>query len=78
MLAMPSRRFWSMERQITRIKAEGDLRLINVNQAHGNKEALDRASERLILELGETTQVKRQLIVKGESGRKAKFAKVMR
>lgn len=74
---MPARRFWSMERQINRIQAATDLRQINLEVAVTGKEALEAATERLVLELGETTKVKRSVIVKGEPGRKAKIAKVM-
>ncbi len=74
---MPSRRFWSMERQISRIQAAKDLRDINVGIAVTGKEALESATERLVLELGETTKLKRELIVKGDPNRKAKFASVM-
>lgn len=74
---MPSRRFWSMERQISRIQASKDLRDINVGIAVTGKDALKDTTERLVLELGETTKVKRELIVKGDPNRKAKFAKVM-
>lgn len=74
---MPSRRFWSMERQISRIQAASDLRDINVGIAVTGKEALEHTTERLVLELGETTKVKREVIVKGDPDRKAKFARVM-
>lgn len=77
-LNMPSRRFWSMERQINRIRAETDLRGINVGQALTTNDAFKTTTDRLILELGETTQVQRSIRVKGDPDRKSKFAKVMR
>lgn len=77
-MAMPSRRFWFMEKQISRIRAESDLRSINVAQAVNTTDAFESATERLVLDLGETTQVQRAIRVKGDPDRKAKFAKVMR
>lgn len=76
-LAMPARRFWSMERQISRIQAANDLRGINIGVAVSGKEALEKTTERLVLELGETSKVKRSVIVKGDPDRKSKFAKVI-
>lgn len=67
-----------MEKQIDRIRAASDLRAVNVAVAVTNKEALGETTERLVLELGETTKVKREIIVKGDPDRKAKFARVMR
>lgn len=75
---MPSRRFWSMERQISRIKASDDLREVNVGIALTNEDALKAHTERLVLEVGETMAIERQVIVRGDPDRKAKFAKHMR
>lgn len=74
---MPSRRFWALERQINRIRAEGDLRQISVSAALNTNEGARSTTERLVLELGETTQIERNLIVKGDRDRNAKFARVM-
>jgi len=76
-LRMPSRRFWSMERQIARIRAESDLRGINVGVALTNQDALEKTTNILVLELGDTAEIKRSLIVKGDEDRKMKFAKMM-
>lgn len=76
-LAMPSRRFWSMERQISRIQAANDLRQVNVGVALTNKDALDSHVERLVMEVGETTKIKREIIVRGDPDRKLKFARVL-
>lgn len=67
MLAMPARRFWSMERQISRIMSERDLRTINVNRATITAEAMEAVVEQLTLEIGETVEIERQAIVKPQA-----------
>ncbi len=63
-LQMPSRRFWAMEQQISRLKAENDLRRVNVNRATVSKESLEDVVEHLTRELGETLEIHRERIVK--------------
>jgi hypothetical protein len=67
-----------MERQRARIRAESDLREVNVGVALSGQEAMESTTETLVLELGEISQIRRSSIVKGDPNRKAKFASVMR
>lgn len=74
---MPARRFWSMERQITRLMAEADLRRITVQQASQSQDNHKSALEHLTRELGETCKVRHSVIVKGEPNRRSKLARLM-
>lgn len=75
---MPSRRFWSMNRQIARIEAANDLREVNIGVALNSENALKEVTERLVLEIGDTQVIEREVIVRGDPNRKAKFAHAMR
>lgn len=72
-MAMPAYLFWAMEGQITRLKAENDIRQINVQQSTLTANAMSATMERLSLELGETSKIKRSWIVKPERGAKDKM-----
>lgn len=76
-LKMPARRFWTLERQINRIRAESDLRQISTMSANNSADNHTQVRDRLVLELGDTAQFKRNLIVKRDPDAKAKFARVM-
>lgn len=79
---MPSRRFWMMERQIDRIKAENDIRQLNLlNLTHPPKsEGLGRMVEeqfgRLTLEIGDKITLRRNVMVAPEPDAAAKFKKL--
>lgn len=83
MLAMPARRFWMMERQIDRIKAEQEIRLIQASSLTSppqTKEALKQITEhigRLTLEIGEKVTVRRSIHVAPEPDAAMKFAKLI-
>lgn len=63
---MPSKRFWCLERQITRIMAQQDLRQINVNRALNSQDSMDEVIHSLTMEIGETTKIEINAIVKPE------------
>ena len=82
-LAMPAKRFWMMDRQIDRIRAENEIRelqLKNLATPPKTKDAA-RAIEdhfgRLTLEIGEKVTVRRNILVAPEPGASAKFAKLL-
>lgn len=82
MLAMPARRFWMMERQISRIQAEQDIRRIQTDillTPPQSKEGLRLVEEhigRLTLEIGEKVTVRRNIIVAPDPGAASQFAKL--
>lgn len=67
-LNMPARRFWSMETQISRINAVGDLQSISNQVAVNSKENLDKRAEELTLVIGEVAQVIHKSTVQAEPG----------
>lgn len=79
MLDMPARRFWMMERQIDRIRAENDIRLAahdTVFQKIDSNHQFQRVNEhigRLTLEIGEKVTVRRNAIVAPDPDAAAKF-----
>jgi hypothetical protein len=75
---MPAKRFWAMERQIGRIKAEENLRALAFEGAKNDKDSLKRFTDALIKELGETYEMERDAVVKPEPNVKEKFRKIMR
>jgi hypothetical protein len=75
---MPAKRFWAMERQIGRIKAEKDLRELAFEGAKNDQDALKRFTDTLVQELGETYEIERDAVVKPERNVKEKFRKIMR
>lgn len=76
---MPARRFWMMERQIDRIRAENDIRLAQHGTIFASVESnaqLQRINDyigRLTLEIGEKVTVRRNAIVAPEPDASAKF-----
>lgn len=72
-LAMPVTRFWAMERQIHRIKAEKDLRYLSFDSAKNDKDSYRKVLDNLTLELGDTYQVERPKFVKPQSDLTNKF-----
>jgi hypothetical protein len=79
---MPARRFWMMERQIDRIRAENEIRniqnglLITPPQSNEHLKRVTERIEALTLEIGEKVTVRRNIIVAPEPGAAAKFAKL--
>ncbi|UKL14927.1 hypothetical protein hairong_021 [Pseudomonas phage hairong] len=79
---MPARRFWMMERQIDRIRAENEIRLISLNTLTSPPETKEQLQNieahigRLTLEIGEKLKVRRNVIVAPEPGAAAKFLKL--
>jgi hypothetical protein len=61
-LAMPARRFWSMNGQIHRIKAADDLRFINASKAAVSQENYEKVVEQLNLDMGEIVRVEKARI----------------
>lgn len=80
---MPARRFWMMDRQIDRIRAENDIRLIQINGLTANlktKEQVKRVEDfigQLTLEIGEKLTVRRNVMIAPEPGAAAKFNKLV-
>lgn len=80
---MPSRRFWLMERQIDRIRAEQELRSLQMQGLYSQPTTNDQVRRvedyvgRLTLEIGETARLRRNIFVAPEEGAKAKFAKLI-
>lgn len=80
---MPARRFWVMERQIGRIMAAQEIRAAQLQgvyhppQSHDRVRAIEDFIGRLTLEIGETTQLRRNIFVAPEAGAKAKFEKLL-
>lgn len=80
---MPSRRFWMMERQIDRIRAEQEIRsvqmkgLINPPQSTDQARRIEEFIGRLTLEIGETARIRRNIYVAPEQGAKEKFLKLI-
>lgn len=72
-----------MERQIGRIQAENEIRLIQTNmltQTPQSKEQLQRVTDhvgRLTLEIGEKVTIRRNAIVAPEPAASAKFMKLL-
>lgn len=66
-----------MERNITRIMAENDIRHVQVNQAQNSQDNYDTVIKRLTTEIGETAKVKYSKVVKPEQDAKAKFKGLM-
>ncbi|UIS24585.1 hypothetical protein S21ZY_023 [Pseudomonas phage ZY21] len=72
-----------MERQISRIQAENEIRLIQTNmltQTPQSKEQLQRVTDhvgRLTLEIGEKVTIRRNAIVAPEQNASAKFMKLI-
>lgn len=70
-----------MERQISRIQAENEIRQIQTNclssppQSKENLNAIQEHIGRLTLEIGEKVTVRRDIVVAPEPGVAAKFAK---
>lgn len=75
--AMPARMFWCMERNISRIRAEEDMRMLRALNGAQSKEATKQAYEDLAAEVGETCQIRRPKIVKPEPNVKEKFKRLM-
>lgn len=79
---MPARRFWMMERQIDRIRAENDIRQIQMDVLTHPPESKDRLRAiedhvgRLTLEIGEKLKLRRNILVAPEPGAAAKFLKL--
>lgn len=72
-----------MERQIDRIRAEQELRSLQIQGLYGELKTNDQARRvedyvgRLTLEIGETARLRRNIFVAPEEGAKAKFEKLM-
>lgn len=64
---MPSRRFWTMDKQVVRIMAEQDFRRINVNRATLSEDSMREVVDGLTRDLGETLEVAREKIVKPQA-----------
>lgn len=78
---MPARRFWMMERQIDRIRAEETLYQLGMHtaiRAPSSQNELQRLNDyivKLTLEIGEKFTVRRNMMVAPEPDAAAKFAK---
>lgn len=76
-LEMPSYRFWSMSNQIDRIRAERDLRELNIHRGASSSDELKEVMNRLTIELGDRCKIQHSQIVKAEPNAKNKFLSVM-
>ena len=52
-MELPVRAFWMMNRNINRLRAEEDLRQINIGTAIQSRDGASEASSRLVVERGE-------------------------
>tara|TARA_R110000744_G_scaffold81833_12_gene160694 strand:+ start:6141 stop:6389 length:249 start_codon:yes stop_codon:yes gene_type:complete len=75
-LQMPARRFWTMESGINRIMAERDLRQLQLIRAQSKTQSEDVVN-RLVDEVGETCEIVRPLMVKGDDDAKEKMQSLM-
>lgn len=79
---MPARRFWMMERQIDRIKAEETLRELGLHTAihppsdQSKAQRLNDYIDKLTLEIGEKFTVRRNVMVAPEPDAAAKFGRL--
>ena len=74
---MPARLFFAMERQISRIRAEEDLRYLAVSSSVMSGEAIQKVQQALVVEQGEVFQVAREQIVHAEEGAMSKLKALM-
>lgn len=80
---MPARRFWMMERQIDRIRAEQEIRQVQLfstitppqGKEHGTR--VEEYVGRLTLEIGETSKLRRNILVAPEPAARDKFLKLI-
>lgn len=81
-LRMPARRFWMMERQIDRIRAEDDIRQVNLHSTitpPSHQSTVQRLNEylgKLTLEIGDKFTVRRNMLVAPEPDAAAKFRNI--
>lgn len=81
-LGMPSRRFWMMERQIDRIRAENEIRQVSLHSAinpPSHASTVQRLNEyigKLTLEIGDKFTVRRNMFVAPEPDAAAKFRNI--
>lgn len=79
---MPARRFWKMNEQIDRIRAEQEIRELQRNlltqppTSQDGLRAIENHISVLTLEIGETARLRRNIFVAPESSAKAKFEKI--
>lgn len=79
---MPARRFWKMNEQIERIRAEQEIREIQRNllmhppQSQDGLRAIENHLSVLTLEIGETARLRRNIYVAPESSAKEKFLRI--
>ncbi len=74
---MPSRLFWYLERNISRVRAEADIRAVRVANAAPHRESTEGLMQSLAAEIGETAEIKRNVIVRAEADAKQKFLRAM-
>lgn len=80
---MPARRFWMMERQISRIQAENDIRTMTLHstvtppQSRESGQRVEEFIGRLTLEIGETAKLRREIFVAPEPSARQKFLKII-
>jgi len=73
---MPIRIFWLMEKNLNRVRAEAELRDLNVSFAGNNYDAIKEVRSKLTDELGTVVKIKGQYIVKSDPDAKTKFAAI--
>lgn len=73
---MPVRRFWCMERQISRIQAERDLRDFTFDASKQDKDSSRKIIDSLTLEIGDTYEIIRPKYVKPDPDAHAKLSRL--
>jgi len=79
---MPARRFWKMNEQIDRIRAEQEIRelrsraLFHPPTSEDQRRAVEQRIHTLTLEIGETARLRRNIYVAPEPSARAKFLKI--
>lgn len=77
---MSARRFWSMEKQISRIEAERDLRNLQIASAQNvkNGEGVESLNKHLSNIIGEKYRMKREIMVAPKEGHRDKMKQLMK
>jgi hypothetical protein len=75
---MPAKRFWAMEGNITRIRAEESLRNMQSTAATQSNDALKKVTEALTLELDGVTRIKRKGVAKADPDAGDKLKRFMK
>lgn len=74
---MPAKLFFAMERQINRIRADGDLRALSINGCTMGGEHVQKVHQALIAEQGEVYVIARSALVMADHDALAQLKSLM-